>query len=80
SELGGEKIDIIRWSNNKKEYIANSLAPAKVTDVQLLEAEDEDEPIAHVVVPDDQLTLAIGGKGQNARLAAKLTGYKMDLY
>lgn len=81
SELNGEKIDIIKWSNNIKEYIANSLSPAKVLDVRLFEPEEsEKEPVAQIVVPDDQLTLAIGQKGQNARLAAKLTGYKMDLY
>ncbi|RRJ54839.1 transcription termination/antitermination protein NusA [Paenibacillus oralis] len=80
AELNGEKIDIIKWSSDEKEYISNSLAPARVLDVQLFENEDENEPIALVVVPDDQLTLAIGVKGQNARLAAKLTGYKMDLY
>ncbi|MGV2886188.1 transcription termination factor NusA [Paenibacillus taichungensis] len=81
AELNGEKIDIIKWSDDMKEYISNALAPAKVLDVHLFEAEEEDmEPVARVVVPDDQLTLAIGVKGQNARLAAKLTGYKMDLY
>lgn len=80
SELSGERIDIIKWSSDMSEYIANALAPAKVLDVHLFDDEDEDEPVAHVVVPDDQLTLAIGVKGQNARLAAKLTGYKIDLY
>lgn len=80
SELSGERIDIIKWSSDMTEYISNALAPAKVLEVRLFDEEDEDEPIAQVVVPDDQLTLAIGVKGQNARLAAKLTGYKMDLY
>lgn len=81
ADLNGERIDIIKWSDDQKEYVANALAPAKAIDVRLLEPdEDESEPVAQVVVPDDQFTLAIGIKGQNARLAAKLTGYKMDLY
>lgn len=81
SGLNGEKVDIIKWSSNKNEYIANSLAPARVVNTILLEAEEfEDDPVAHVIVPDDQLTLAIGQKGQNVRLAAKLTGYKIDIY
>lgn len=79
-ELSHEKIDIIKWSSTQEEFIANSLAPSKVLEVRIFENEDEDEPIARVVVPDNQLTLAIGVKGQNARLAAKLTGYKIDLY
>jgi N utilization substance protein A len=80
SELQGEKIDIIKWSDRPDEFIANALAPSKVLEVKIFEDEDEDEPIARVIVPDDQLTLAIGAKGQNARLAAKLTGHKIDLY
>ncbi|MCM3130629.1 MULTISPECIES: transcription termination factor NusA [unclassified Paenibacillus] len=80
AELGGEKVDIIKWSEAPEEYIANSLAPASALEVKVFEDEEEDEPIARVIVPDHQLTLAIGIKGQNARLAAKLTGYKMDLY
>lgn len=79
-ELQGEKIDIIKWSEIPEEFVANALAPAKVLEVRIFEEEDEPEPIARVIVPDNQLTLAIGIKGQNARLAAKLTGYKMDLY
>jgi N utilization substance protein A len=80
SELAGEKIDIIKWSSIPEEFVANALAPSKVLEVRIFEDEEGDEPIARVVVPDNQLTLAIGIKGQNARLAAKLTGYKMDLY
>ncbi|MBY0217903.1 transcription termination factor NusA [Paenibacillus illinoisensis] len=78
SELGGEKLDIIRWSDNMEEYVANALAPAKVLEVHIFE--DEENPTARVILPNNQLTLAIGLKGLNARLAAKLTGYKMDLY
>ncbi|SDD48225.1 NusA antitermination factor [Paenibacillus sp. CF095] len=78
SELGGEKLDIIKWSKQMEEYVANSLAPAKVLEVHIFD--DEEDPTARVIVPNNQLTLAIGLKGLNARLAAKLTGYKMDLY
>ena len=78
NELGGEKIDIIEWSPETSTFIAKSLSPAKVLSVQL-----EDDPIegktASVVVPDDQLSLAIGRAGQNARLAAKLTGWRIDI-
>ena len=74
-ELRGEKIDIIKWSNDPRDYISSSLSPAKVVRVDV----DEDEKSAKVVVPDYQLSLAIGKEGQNARLAAKLTGWKIDI-
>ena len=74
-ELHGEKIDIIRWDDNPAILVENALSPAKVVAV----AADEDEHTALVVVPDNQLSLAIGMKGQNARLAAKLTGYRIDI-
>ena len=75
SELGGEKIDIIKYSDFAEEYVRAALAPSEVTSVTLL----EDGKSCKVVVPDDQLSLAIGKEGQNARLAAKLTGYKIDI-
>lgn len=75
SELNGEKIDIISWDSNAALLIENALSPSKVICV----AADEEEKSAVVVVPDDQLSLAIGKAGQNARLAAKLTGYKIDI-
>jgi N utilization substance protein A len=75
SELNGEKIDIIPWNENAKEYISASLSPSKVVAVQV----NEKEKSAKVVVPDYQLSLAIGKEGQNARLAAKLTGFKIDI-
>ena len=74
-ELLGEKIDIINWSDNSAELIENALSPAKVICV----IADDDEKTAQVVVPDFQLSLAIGKVGQNARLAARLTGYKIDI-
>ncbi len=74
-ELKDEKIDIVRWSDEEKSFIANSLSPAKVISVNLFEK----EKIATVVVADQQLSLAIGREGQNARLAAKLTGWKIDI-
>ena len=74
-ELKGEKIDIVKWNSDPVEFIANSLSPAKVTGVELF----EDGKMARVVVADDQLSLAIGKEGQNARLAAKLTGWKIDI-
>ncbi|NLX63889.1 MAG: transcription termination/antitermination protein NusA, partial [Clostridiaceae bacterium] len=74
-ELRGEMIDVIKWSPNEEEYIAASLSPAKVLQVDL----DEENKIARVIVPDFQLSLAIGKEGQNARLAAKLTGWKIDI-
>ena len=75
ADLNGEKIDIIPWSENPAEFIYNALSPSDVEDVSV----DLDEKTAFVVVPDTQLSLAIGKKGQNARLAAKLTGYKIDI-
>ena len=74
NELGGEKIDVIEWSEDPTEYIANSLAPAKVIEVKIGEKNK-----AQVIVPEDQLSLAIGKNGQNVRLAAKLTGWKIDV-
>jgi N utilization substance protein A len=75
SELSGEKIDIVEWSENAREFITHSLSPAKVLEVNL----DEAERSAIVVVPSDQLSLAIGRGGQNVRLAAKLTGWKVNI-
>ncbi len=74
-ELGGEKIDIVNYSEDPNEFIKNSLSPAKVLKVLT----DEERKFALVVVPDEQLSLAIGRDGQNARLAAKLTGWKIDI-
>lgn len=74
-ELNGEKIDIVTWDKDPKKFIANSLSPAKVVKVCV----NEDEKSALVVVPDYQLSLAIGKEGQNARLAAKLTNWKIDI-
>jgi transcription termination factor nusA len=74
-ELAGEKIDIVKWSDDPATYIANSLNPAKVISVAVNEA----EKVSRVIVPDYQLSLAIGKEGQNARLAAKLTGWKIDI-
>ena len=75
-ELRGEKIDIIPYSEKPEEFIAKALAPATVLDVQIL---SEEERTCTVKVPNNQLSLAIGNKGQNAKLAAKLTGYKIDI-
>lgn len=75
SELNGEKIDIILWSEDPLEYISKALSPAKVLKVTATEG----EKIARVIVPDDKLSLAIGRDGQNARLAARLTGWKIDV-
>ena len=74
-ELNGEKIDIVIWSKNVEEFVANSLSPSKVVKV----IANEKEKAAMVVVPDYQLSLAIGKEGQNARLAAKLTNWKIDI-
>ena len=74
-ELRGEKIDIIKWSEDPAEFIAAALAPADVVDVRMA----EEGKACRCVVPDDQLSLAIGKEGQNARLAARLTGYKIDI-
>ncbi|TCP30295.1 NusA antitermination factor [Scopulibacillus darangshiensis] len=75
NELKGEKIDIVRWSLDPVEYVANALSPSKVVKVLV----NEEEKATTVVVPDYQLSLAIGKRGQNARLAAKLTGWKIDI-
>ena len=74
-ELRGEKIDIIKWSEDPAQFIAAALAPSDVVDVMMA----EEGKACRVVVPDDQLSLAIGKEGQNARLAARLTGYKIDI-
>jgi N utilization substance protein A len=74
-ELKGEKIDIVKWNSDPVKYVSNSLSPAKVLSVEIV----PEEKIAKVVVPDYQLSLAIGKEGQNARLAAKLTGWKIDI-
>ncbi len=74
-ELRNEKIDIVKWNEDSAKYIANALSPAKVVSV----AVNEEEKVSRVVVPDYQLSLAIGKEGQNARLAAKLTGWKIDI-
>lgn len=75
NELGGEKIDIIAWNENREKFIANSLSPAKVLTVEI----DENLNKAVVTVPAEQISLAIGKDGQNVRLAAKLTGWKIDV-
>ncbi|MBI0578494.1 transcription termination/antitermination protein NusA [Neobacillus cucumis] len=75
NELKGEKIDIVKWSDDPVVFVANSLSPSKVLDVMVNEA----DKATTVVVPDYQLSLAIGKRGQNARLAAKLTGWKIDI-
>ncbi|TET75641.1 MAG: transcription termination/antitermination protein NusA, partial [Candidatus Aminicenantes bacterium] len=74
NELGGEKIDIIEYSEDPEKYIANSLSPAKVLEVKIMPKNK-----ALAIVPEDQLSLAIGKNGQNVRLAAKLTGWKIDV-
>ena len=88
NEIGErEKIDIVKYSDKPEEFISASLAPADVLSVEILEgagnscsvAADEDEKSAIVVVPDNQLSLAIGKEGQNVRLAARLTGWKIDI-
>lgn len=75
NELGGEKIDIVKYSETPEEYVAAALSPSEVVSVAML----EDGKSCRVIVPDGQLSLAIGKEGQNARLAAKLTGYKIDI-
>lgn len=75
-ELGGEKIDIVRWSEDPTQFISAALSPATVVGVELLEG---DTKSCRVTVPDHQLSLAIGNKGQNARLCARLTGYNIDI-
>ena len=74
-ELRGERVDVILWDADPAVYVANALSPAKVTRVLI----DEEKNYAGVIVPDDQLSLAIGKEGQNARLAARLVGYKIDI-
>lgn len=74
-ELAGEKVDIIRWDEEIRAFVTNALQPAKLASAHV----DEEEHVIHVIVPDDQLSLAIGKKGQNARLAAKLTGWRIDI-
>lgn len=75
NELNGEKIDIIKWNPDPSKFVASSLSPARVVAVEIW----EEEKVARVIVPDYQLSLAIGKEGQNARLAAKLTGWKIDI-
>lgn len=75
NELKGEKIDIVEWSEDPTVYVSNALSPSKVIDVLV----NEEEKATTVIVPDYQLSLAIGKRGQNARLAAKLTGWKIDI-
>src|SRR5687767_7114419 len=75
AELGGEKIDIIPWNDDPAVFVANALSPAQVVSVTI----DEDNRIANVTVPERMLSLAIGREGQNARLAAKLTGWRIDI-
>lgn len=76
-ELGGEKIDIVDYSDDPAAFVGNALAPAKVIDVEII---DEENQMARVIVPDYQLSLAIGREGQNARLAARLTGWRIDIH
>lgn len=76
-ELGGEKIDIVDYSEDPATFVGNALAPAKVINVDII---DEDNQMARVIVPDYQLSLAIGREGQNARLAARLTGWRIDIH
>jgi N utilization substance protein A len=75
NELRGEKVDIVEWRDDTESFIAEALSPARVKEVRI----DEDERTAEVVVPDHQLSLAIGKEGQNARLAARLSGYRIDI-
>jgi len=75
-ELDGEKLDIVRWSEDPAEFISEALSPAQVLDVIVV---DEANKVCRVIVPDQQLSLAIGNRGQNARLAARLTGWKIDI-
>ena len=77
TELHGEKIDIVDYSEDSADFVANALSPARVTRVNIIDA---DARLAQVIVPDYQLSLAIGKEGQNARLAHKLTGWKIDIH
>ena len=74
-ELKGERVDVIVWEDDPVQYICNALAPAKILKVLM----DEDQKQMQIIVPDDQLSLAIGKKGQNVRLAVKLTGWNLNL-
>lgn len=76
-ELAGEKIDIVKYSENPVEFVSEALSPAKVVSVEIL---SEEPKVCKASVPEDQLSLAIGNKGQNVRLAAKLTGWKIDIH
>ena len=76
TELHGEKIDIVDWSEDPAEMIRHALSPARVTEVEIVDSEARS---ARVIVPDYQLSLAIGKEGQNARLAARLTGWRIDI-
>ena len=76
NELHGEKIDSIDWSDDPAEYVGNALSPSRVVSVEVVDLEAKS---ARVVVPDYQLSLAIGKEGQNARLAARLTGWRIDI-
>jgi N utilization substance protein A len=75
NELRGEKVDVVQWRENTSQFIAEALGPAKVKEVRV----DEDNKVAEVIVSEHQLSLAIGKEGQNARLAARLSGYKVDI-
>jgi len=75
NELNGEKIDVVEWNEDPAQYVANALSPAQVSHVTI----DEATRTAKVIVPERQLSLAIGKEGQNARLAAKLTGWRIDI-
>jgi N utilization substance protein A len=75
NELRGEKVDVVQWRDDLSQFIAEALGPAKVKEVNI----DEDEKTADVIVSEHQLSLAIGKEGQNARLAARLSGYKVDI-
>jgi transcription antitermination factor NusA-like protein len=75
NELGGERIDVVQWDTNPARFVANALSPAQVSSVSV----SQEDNTASVIVPDRQLSLAIGKEGQNARLAAKLTGWRIDI-
>jgi N utilization substance protein A len=75
AELNGEKVDVVLWNEDPAQFVAEALSPAEVLNVRI----DEEHKIANVVVPERQLSLAIGKEGQNARLAAKLTGWRIDI-
>jgi len=77
AQIGGEKIDIVKWSEDPAEFISAALSPSAVNSVEILSQQPKS---CRVTVPDEQLSLAIGNKGQNARLAARLTGYNIDIH